>query len=395
VKKVAVLMGTRPEAIKLAPVVHALKAHADLAPIAISTGQHKEMLHQVVDLFGITLDHDLAVMQPDQTLATLTARLTTAIDSVLAQTKPDMVVVQGDTTTAFVGALVGFYRGIPVGHVEAGLRTGNLQAPFPEEANRRLVSVVARYHYAPTTMAAANLRREGVSEDAILITGNTVIDALMLELQRQSAPAINATITQELDRQLGTGWNRLPYVVVTGHRRENFGAGFDQICDALESLAARFRDHLFIYPVHLNPKVKLVVERRLGAVPNIRLLTPLDYSTFAALLKGCRLVLTDSGGIQEEAPALGKPVLVMRDVTERPEGIQAGTVALVGTDRDKIVDQVTHLLTDSAAYARMAQARNPYGDGKAAPRIVSHLRGVLGLTSESMPAPVPEGALRV
>jgi UDP-N-acetylglucosamine 2-epimerase (non-hydrolysing) len=378
-KTCAILMGTRPEAIKLAPVVQALRACEDVRPLVISTGQHKEMLHQVVDLFGIGLDHDLAVMQPDQTLGTLTARLMAAIDGVLAQTKPDVVLVQGDTTTAFVGSLAGFYRGIPVGHVEAGLRTGDLSAPFPEEANRRLVSVVARHHYAPTTKAAANLRREGVSEDAILITGNTVIDALMIELQRQASASVAAGIHVELDAKIGVDWRTKPFVVVTGHRRENFGDGFEQICDALETLASRFADHLFIYPVHLNPKVKLVVERRLSGVPNIRLLAPLDYSSFAALLKGCRMVLTDSGGIQEEAPALGKPVLVMRDVTERPEGVEAGTVALVGTDRDAIVQQTTRLLTDPIAYARMAQARNPYGDGKAAPRIVSHVRRVLGL----------------
>lgn len=383
-KTCAILMGTRPEAIKLAPVVHALRACEDVRPLAISTGQHKEMLHQVVDLFGITLDHDLAVMQPDQTLATLTSRLTSAIDGVLAQTKPDMVLVQGDTTTAFVGALVGFYRGVPVGHVEAGLRTGDLSAPFPEEANRRLVSVIARHHYAPTTKSAANLRREGVSEDAILITGNTVIDALMIELQRQASPAVSSAIHAELDAKIGADWRTTPFVVVTGHRRENFGGGFEQICDALETLASRFADHLFIYPVHLNPRVKLVVERRLSGVPNIRLLSPLDYSAFAALLKACRMVLTDSGGIQEEAPALGKPVLVMRDVTERPEGVEAGTVALVGTDRDAIVQQTTRLLTDPSAYARMAQARNPYGDGTASARIVAHLRRALGLVQASL-----------
>ncbi|MFA9478938.1 non-hydrolyzing UDP-N-acetylglucosamine 2-epimerase [Phycisphaerales bacterium AB-hyl4] len=373
-KKIAVFVGTRPEGIKMAPVIAALRQAPDLEPIVVSTGQHREMLQQVVDLFQITVDHDLAVMQPNQTLASLTARLMTRIDELLDRIEPDMALVQGDTTTVLVASLACFYRRIPIGHVEAGLRTGNIWSPFPEEVNRRLASPLVTLHFPPTEFGRANLLKEGVADKQIRVTGNTVIDALQMEVQRQQDPQIKAKIDQALAEEVGRDWDQVPYVLVTGHRRENFGQGFEQICDALADLADRFPDHRFIYPVHLNPQVQAPVQARLGDRRNIKLITPRDYRTFVALMSRCRLVLTDSGGVQEEAPGLGKPVLVMRDTTERPEGVEAGTVQLVGADRARIVEAASELLTDRASYDAMAEAVNPYGDGQAAERILDRIR---------------------
>jgi UDP-N-acetylglucosamine 2-epimerase (non-hydrolysing) len=379
--RVAVFLGTRPEAIKLAPVIRALEQAPEFEPVLISTGQHREMLDQVAQLFGLRIQEDLAVMRPNQALPELTARLLAACDELLGRLQPELALVQGDTTTVFAAALACFYRRVPVGHVEAGLRTYDRWSPFPEEMNRTLASRLATLHFAPTELARDHLLREGIAAEAISVTGNTVIDALQAEVARQQQPAVRAQLSAQLGRTLGSFPLPRPFVLITGHRRENFGRGFQQICAALAALAQRFADHDFIYPVHLNPNVQGPVQALLGGIGNIRLVAPQPYSEFVALMQSCRLVLTDSGGIQEEAPSLGKPVLVMRDTTERPEGIQAGTVQLVGADTAQIVDGVSRLLLDSEAYARMARAANPYGDGRAAERIVARLRQYLAAAS--------------
>ena len=368
-KKIAIFMGTRPEGIKMAPVVKAIEAADGLEPLVVSTGQHKEMLQQVVDLFEIDVDHDLEVMLPNQTLPILTARLITRIDALLEETKPDMALVQGDTTTVFTAALCCFYRGIPVGHVEAGLRTGNMRSPFPEEANRKLACPLVSLHFPPTDTSKANLLREWVDENSVHVTGNTVIDALHLEVKRQESTENQVPLKAKLVDAIGEDFTERPYVLVTGHRRENFGGGFDEICTALSTLAKTHPDHLFIYPVHLNPKVQKPVYDTLGQFDNIKLIPPQPYSEFVMLMNHSKIVLTDSGGVQEEAPSLGKPVLVMRDTTERPEGVEAGTVKLVGADAAAIIENVNLLINDKAAYEKMAQAKNPYGDGQAATRI--------------------------
>ncbi|QDU58500.1 non-hydrolyzing UDP-N-acetylglucosamine 2-epimerase [Aeoliella mucimassa] len=368
--RVAVVMGTRPEAIKMAPVIQALEKQPGLEPWVVHTGQHRELIDQVIDLFELRVDRRLDVMQPGQTLASLTSRLVERFDEVLVADRPDLVLVQGDTTSVLSCALASFYRGIPVGHVEAGLRTGNMAAPFPEEANRRLTTPLASLHFAPTTTAQQHLLDEHVPQEQIHVTGNTVIDALAWEIDRQQQPSTAAALQQQLTELVGPDYGSKRYVLVTGHRRENFGDGFAQICQALKSLADQFADHLFVYPVHLNPNVKQIVHQQLGETPNIRLIPPQPYREFVALLAGCHVVLTDSGGVQEEAPSLGKPVLVMRETTERPEGVVAGTVKLVGAKAEVIVEQVSTLLSDSQAYRAMAEVANPYGDGHAAQRIV-------------------------
>lgn len=373
-KKIAVFIGTRPEAIKMAPVIKALEQTAGLQPVVVSTGQHREMLDQVIDLFAIPVHARLDVMQSNQSLASLSSRLLTAIDQTLDTVEPDMALVQGDTTTVLMASLACFYRRLPIGHVEAGLRTGNIWSPFPEEMNRRLASPLMRAHFAPTQGSAENLLREGVDPAAIHVTGNTVIDALFMEVHRQKQPDVQAEIRRRLDALLGHAWHDTPFVLITGHRRENFGSGFDQICAALATLADRFPDHLFIYPVHLNPNVQKPVYERLGDRPNIRLIPPQPYSEFISLMHASRVILTDSGGVQEEAPSLGKPVLVMRDTTERPEAVAAGTVELVGAEALTIVDRVSTLLTDAAVYRRMSGSINPYGDGLAAGRIATVIR---------------------
>jgi UDP-N-acetylglucosamine 2-epimerase (non-hydrolysing) len=368
-RKVAVFMGTRPEAIKMAPVVRALQYTEDLLPIVVSTGQHREMLQQVVDVFQIPIHHDLDVMQPDQSLAGLSARILQRVDVFLESEQPDFALVQGDTTTVLMASLACFYRKIPLGHIEAGLRTGNLLSPFPEEANRKLVTPLAALHFSPTEWSQQNLLDESIPPDQVQVTGNTVIDALHLEIEAQEQTAVQAQVDEQVSADLGPDWRSKPYVLITGHRRENFGDGFQQICQALGTLAKRFPETCFIYPVHLNPQVRQPVLASLADLSNVFLLKPLPYRPFVALMKHAQIVLTDSGGVQEEAPGLGVPVLVMRDTTERPEGLAAGTVKLVGARRQSIVDGVTELLTDPLAHQAMSSAHNPYGDGHAAGRI--------------------------
>ncbi len=370
-RKVCVILGTRPEAIKLCPVVLALKKDAAFDCKVCVTGQHREMLDQVLDIFGVVPDEDLALMRPNQTLGGLTSRAIAAIDEYLALERPDVVMVQGDTTTVLAGALAAFYHHIPVAHVEAGLRTWNMLSPWPEEANRVLTSRLSKWHFAPTESNRANLLKEGIPEKDIFITGNTVIDALMMarEKVRENPPAI-----PELPAEVMLGNKRL--ILITGHRRENFGEGFEHICRAVRGLAERFTDVNFVYPVHLNPHVREPVMRILGEhmQRNVHLISPQSYLPFVALMNRSYLILTDSGGVQEEAPSLGKPVLVMRDTTERPEGLKGGVVRLVGTQEETIVQAVDLLLTKSDEYDAMAKAANPYGDGRASMRICSILK---------------------
>ena len=377
-RTVAVFMGTRPEGIKMAPVVAALRGSDDMACRVVATGQHREMFQQVAAQFGFAVDVDLAVMQPNQTLGALTARLMEQIDGWLENDRPDMALVQGDTTTVLVAALACFYRRIPVGHVEAGLRSGNIWSPFPEEVNRRLASPIVSLHFAPTESARAALLREGVPAASIEVTGNTVVDALVRERAQQEKPAVRAEIDASLSALLGPGWARAPMVLVTGHRRENFGEGIRQICEAITLLSRRYPDHRFVYPVHLNPEVKGHVDQLLGGLANVQLIAPQGYRNFVALMAHARLILTDSGGVQEEAPSLGKPVLVMRDTTERPEGVEAGTAVLTGPHAARIIEHTSRLLDDPAAYQAMANAVNPYGDGRASERIVRRVRQYLG-----------------
>ncbi|MEO9594464.1 non-hydrolyzing UDP-N-acetylglucosamine 2-epimerase [Rhodopirellula bahusiensis] len=368
--KIAVFFGTRPEAIKVAPVIKRLANDDRFELLSVSTGQHREMLDQVIDIFGLPVHHDLGVMTPGQTLAGLSSKLIASIDQILESEQPDFALVQGDTTTVLMASLACFYRRIPTGHIEAGLRTGNLASPFPEEANRVLASPISTLHFAPTSVSEANLLNERIDPAKIFVTGNTVIDALHLEVQQQSDPAVAAKIDEELGSVLPSDWREQRFVLITGHRRENFGGGFDEICGAISELAERFPDVRFVYPVHLNPNVSGPVQKALGEFKNVLLLPPQSYRPFVALMQACELVLTDSGGVQEEAPGLGKPVLVMRDTTERPEGVDAGTVRLVGPVRQNIVDGVSELLSNRNAYDKMAKASNPYGDGTASEKIL-------------------------
>jgi len=372
-KKVCLIFGTRPEAIKLAPVVKALRALASLHVEVCVTAQHREMLDQVLRVFDIAPDTDLALMKPHQTLGSFTSKAIAALDHHLASHHPDLIIVQGDTTTAFCAALAAFYQKIPVAHVEAGLRTGRKDSPFPEEMNRVLITHLADVHFAPTESARQNLMREGVAPDRIEVTGNTVVDALLLAIARARA---EGTVIPGLPENLQAGHAEPKLVLITGHRRESFGEGFQRICAAIAQLAKGFPEVAFVYPVHLNPNVMQPVRKFLGNLPNVHLLPPLDYLPFVALMDRCTLILTDSGGIQEEAPSLGKPVLVMRDKTERPEGIQAGTAKLVGTNVEAIFREVSNLLTNEEAYRTMAAAANPYGDGGACQRIANFLENL-------------------
>jgi UDP-N-acetylglucosamine 2-epimerase len=361
------ILGTRPEAIKMAPVIKELERHhGRIRSVVCSTGQHREMLDQVLDLFAITPDHDLNLMTHDQGLAQLTARLFLGIDEVLAEVKPQCVLAEGDTTTVLVASLAAFYRHIPFGHVEAGLRTGDKRRPFPEEINRRLADAVTDLFFAPTERARQALLREGARDGDIFVTGNTVIDALLTVAERHYDWASGPLAGLPPDGR---------FVLITAHRRESFGEQFRQLCLAIRELAREFGpDGLhFVYPVHLNPNVRQPVGEILADAPNVTLLEPLDYLPLVQLMKRSTLILTDSGGIQEEAPSLGVPVLVMRETTERPEGVEAGVVSLVGTGRARIVEEARRLLTDPAAHAAMARRANPYGDGHAAERIVSAL----------------------
>jgi UDP-N-acetylglucosamine 2-epimerase (non-hydrolysing) len=366
--KILSVFGTRPEAIKLFPLVHGLEADPRFDGRVCVSGQHRGMLDQVLEIAGISPDHDLDLMQPDQTLDSLAANLLIGIGKVLDEERPDWVVVQGDTATAMAGALAAYYRKIPVAHVEAGLRSGNIHHPWPEEVNRKIVGAFAALHLAPTETAAAALRRENVDPATIHVTGNTVIDALhWVTAKIASEPSLAGGLAELEHRFAG---KRI--IGMTTHRRENFGGGMEAIASAVRRLATR-EDVAVIFPVHLNPNVRAVMNAALAGLDNVALIEPLDYPHFARLLDICTLMLSDSGGVQEEAPALGKPVLVMRETTERPEGIEAGTAKLVGTDADRIVEEVTRLLDDATAYDAMARAHNPFGDGKATARIVDLL----------------------
>ncbi len=368
IRKVALIYGTRPEAIKMAPVVHAVTASPHLEPLVVVTGQHRSMLDQVNALFGITPDHDLDILLPRQTLTDVTTRTLERLTAVLEKERPDVAVVQGDTTTCFAAALAAFYARIPVVHIEAGLRTDDPSSPFPEEINRRLTSQLAALHLAPTPTSRANLEREGIDPERIVVTGNTVIDALL------------QTVTRDVEFADGrievAAEGRV--VLVTSHRRESWGEPMTRIAAAVRRLARRFPDVTFVLPAHRNPVVRDVLLPPLRDLGNVIVTEPLEYAEFARLMKVSELLLTDSGGVQEEGPSLGKPVLVMRETTERPEAVAAGTVRLVGADENRIVDAATTLLTDGHAYREMANAMNPYGDGRAARRTVQAIEHFLG-----------------
>ena len=368
--KVLTIFGTRPEAIKMAPVIHALAVAPEFTVKVCVTAQHRQMLDQVLELFSIRTDYDLNVMQDNQDLFELSGRILIGLREVLQRERPDFVLVQGDTTTCFIGSLAAFYLRIPVGHIEAGLRTADIYAPFPEEANRAMTSRLATLHFAPTGLACHNLYSEGIAKESVHLTGNTVIDAL-LWVKQQTGVAINPEPFGPAGSLVQEG---RPYVLITGHRRENFGDGFQNICEAIAVLADRYPEIGFIYPVHLNPNVQQPVKALLGKKKNIHLIPPLDYAPFVQAMGQAHLILTDSGGVQEEAPSLGKPVLVMRESTERPEAVEVGTVRLVGTNKELIIRETERLLTDKQAYQSMASKSNPYGDGQSAARILKILR---------------------
>lgn len=377
------VFGTRPEAIKMAPLVKEFQKHPDtFQTIVCVTGQHREMLDQVLNIFDIRPDFDLNIMKQGQDLYDVTARVLTGMRDVLREAQPDVVLVHGDTTTSTAAALAAFYQQIPVGHVEAGLRTHNILSPWPEEMNRQITGRIASYHFAPTALSRQNLLWENVDDANITVTGNTVIDALYWVVDRiKNDRSLDAEL-EEVLRLAGYDVNRLadgrPLVLITGHRRENFGDGFINMCTAIKQLTERYPNVDFVYPMHLNPNVRRPIHEVFGDdlsnLGNMHFIEPLEYLSFVYLMEKSTIVLTDSGGIQEEAPGLGKPVLVMRDTTERPEALEAGTVKLVGTDREKIFNEVSTLLDDAAAYARMSQAVNPYGDGLACSRIVERLK---------------------
>lgn len=374
-KKISVVFGTRPEAIKLAPVILELKKHPDKFNVSVCvTAQHREMLDQMLKVFGIKPDFDLDLMRNNQTLAEFTSRSLIALDKYFKKEKPNMVLVQGDTTTVLTASLAAFYNNVKIGHVEAGLRTWDKRVPFPEEINRVLTSHLADIHFAPTKWSKNNLIKEGIKPSKIFVTGNTVIDALKIALNKveKDSPKIPGLPFSINDKSFNKD-----IILITGHRRENFGQGFKNICEAISILAYKYPDTVFVYPVHLNPNVRKTVYKYLGKKKNIHLLKPLDYLPFVALMNKAKIILTDSGGIQEEAPSLGKPVLVMRDKTERPEAIEAGTVKMVGTKKETIVNWALRLMRSGQAYQAMTQAANPYGDGKASWRIVATIRSLV------------------
>lgn len=382
-KKVMLVFGTRPEAIKMAPLVKEFQKHEDtFQTIVCVTGQHRQMLDQVLQLFDIVPDYDLNIMKQGQDLYDVTARVLTGLRDVLQEARPDVVLVHGDTTTSTAAALAAFYQQIPVGHVEAGLRTHNIYSPWPEEMNRQLTGRIATWHFAPTALSRENLLREAVADDHIVVTGNTVIDALYWVVNKIKTDAALNDELGNLLQQAGYDVHRLDngrkLVLITGHRRENFGDGFIHMCTAIRDLTQKYPDVDFVYPMHLNPNVRKPIHEVFGedltGLGNMFFIEPLEYLSFVYLMEKAAIVLTDSGGIQEEAPGLGKPVLVMRDTTERPEALEAGTVKLVGTDYAKIVGEVSTLLEDAAAYERMSKAVNPYGDGLACGRIVETLK---------------------
>ncbi len=378
-KKILLVFGTRPEAIKMAPLVKKLQQMPDeFQTIVCVTGQHREMLDQVLRLFDITPEFDLNIMKPNQDLYDITSRILLGMRDVLREVQPDIVLVHGDTTTSMAAALAAFYQQIPVGHVEAGLRTGNIYSPWPEEMNRLITGRITTHHFSPTPLAKENLLREHVDDKQIIVTGNTVIDALQMVVKRLAEDKALANEVAVKINQMGYDVQRLDgsrrMVLITGHRRENFGEGFLNICHAIKHLEEQYKDVDFVYPMHLNPNVRKPVLEILGEkAENVFLIEPLDYLPFVYMMQHSTLILTDSGGVQEEAPGLGKPVLVMRDTTERPEAVEAGTVLLVGTNREKIEQGVSMLLDDADTYRRMSEAVNPYGDGKACERIIEYL----------------------
>lgn len=373
-KNILTIIGTRPEVIKMAPVIKALESSDQLSSFVCTTSQHRQMQDDMVRLFEIAIDFDLDIMKPGQTLVHITTAVLTKLSVFLENLKPDLILVHGDTTTSFAASLAAFYHQIPVGHVEAGLRTYDMNNPFPEEANRQLTSRIASFHFAPTEWARSNLLREGVSSNKIFITGNTVVDALQWTINRLDQVNASKGVPKEIIRLIN---EQHPYVLITAHRRESFGDGFLSICKAIRILANSRPDWNFVYPVHLNPKVKNPVYEFLSNFQNVHLIPPVDYFPFVYLMKNSRLILSDSGGVQEEAPSLGKPVLVMRDKTERPEGVEAGITRLVGTDCDKIVQNVLQLIDNSHEYSKMTKKVNPYGDGFAAKKICDIIKSCL------------------
>lgn len=369
------VFGTRPEAIKMAPLYHALIESSNFQTTVCVTAQHRQMLDQVLNTFGVTPDIDLNLMKPGQDLFDITTSVLLGMREVFRRHRPDVVLVHGDTTTTLATAMAAFYAGVSVGHVEAGLRTHDVYAPFPEEFNRQVASRVTRWHFAPTLISKQNLLNEHVSEKSITVTGNTVIDALLWVLDRiETNPDRRSSIVDFLSRRIPFNWRDARFVLITGHRRENFGDGFLQICEGIRDLANHYPNIHFVYPLHLNPNVQQPVKEILLGLDNVHLIDPLEYEPFVFLLKHSYIVLTDSGGIQEEAPSLGKPVLVMRDLTERPEAIDAGTVRLVGANRERIVKNVCELLNNEESYRSMSRAHNPYGDGRACARIIDVLK---------------------
>lgn len=368
--KVMLVFGTRPEAIKMAPLVLEMKAHLGIDVSVCVTAQHREMLDQVLDLFEIVPEYDLDIMSPGQGLTEITSRILIGLKSVFEDVKPDLVLVHGDTSTTLAATLAAFYQQIPIGHVEAGLRTGNLLSPWPEEGNRKLTGAIASLHFAPTQTSQQNLLNEGVLDASICVTGNTVIDALLMVKDKVTN---DEELRTSLSNQFSWRDNDKRMVLITGHRRESFGDGFEQICKAISKSAQAFPDVQFVYPMHLNPNVRGPVNKYLSGIDNVILIEPLDYLPFVYLMVQSDIILTDSGGIQEEAPSLGKPVLVMRDTTERPEAVSAGTVKLVGTNSERIFTEISELLTSPDAYGLMAKAHNPYGDGKACKRIIDNI----------------------
>lgn len=385
-KNIMLTFGTRPEAIKMAPLVREFRKYPEKFKTTVCvTGQHRQMLDQVLDIFGIIPDYDLNIMKSGQDLYDVTARVLTGMRDILTSNAPDMVLVHGDTTTSTAAALAAFYRQIPVGHIEAGLRTHNIYSPWPEEMNRQLTGRIASWHFSPTPLSRENLLRENIPGERILVTGNTVIDALYMVVERIST---DHNLRKSLEKgllQAGYDTSRLEggrrLVLITGHRRENFGTGFINICEAIKELTRRFPEVDFVYPMHLNPNVRQPIHKVFGdslqGLGNMFFIEPLEYLSFVLLMERSCLVLTDSGGIQEEAPGLGKPVLVMRDTTERPEAVESGTVRLVGTDYGRITSEVSTLLNDSTAYNSMSKAVNPYGDGQACPRIVGFIDKII------------------
>lgn len=370
-QKVLLVFGTRPEAIKMAPLVKVLQADEAFEAKVCVTAQHRQMLDQVLALFDIQPEFDLNLMKPNQDLTDITCGVLQGLKTVFAQWKPDVVLVHGDTSTTLAASLAAFYQRVSVGHVEAGLRTGNLYSPWPEEANRTVTGCLARWHFAPTEMSKANLLKENINQEHVFVTGNTVIDAL---LHVRNKIVQDRSLQAAFKKQFSFLSDEKKLVLVTGHRRENFGGGFERICEALAQLARQFTNIEIVYPVHLNPNVQEPVNRLLAGIENVHLIEPLDYLPFVYLMNQSSIILTDSGGIQEEAPSLGKPVLVLRDTTERPEAVAAGTVRLTGTDINKIVTEASLLLTDEQAYQAMAFAHNPYGDGLACSRIIEILK---------------------